>query len=229
MASSIDSSSDSDSQDPYSILGLDPGSTFDQIQKARDSLLLEVGDDPKAKAKIEASYDALLMLSLKDRQLGKLSNEAASASKREQSLNKTDKNSSSSFLTRLNPLNLENKNSSLNRIIPDLNFPDSQGLVLRISLGMLAIVGLLLSSSGGIELILSISTIGVFISQVRRGRSVLSSLIWSILLLLIGLIVGGILFNVDNMSNNLAHSFTVEQLEALPAIVLLLIGSLLLS
>ena len=66
MASGTNPSSNAGSQDPYSILGIEPGASFDEVQEARNKLLLEVGEDPLARAKIEASYDALLMVSLKE-------------------------------------------------------------------------------------------------------------------------------------------------------------------
>ena len=61
MASGIDSSSNPGSEDPYTFLGLEPGATFDEVQKARERMLLDAGEDSKAKSKIESSYDALLM------------------------------------------------------------------------------------------------------------------------------------------------------------------------
>ena len=80
MTSGSNSSSNLGSQDPYANLGLEPGASFDDVQKAKERRLSEVGEDPLAKAKIEASYDALLMISLKERQLGKVSNAAVNAS-----------------------------------------------------------------------------------------------------------------------------------------------------
>ena len=73
----------SNSQDPYSLLGLKPGASFDEIQKAKERKLIEAEDDQIFKAKIEAAYDSLLMISLKSRQLGNASNEAINASKKE--------------------------------------------------------------------------------------------------------------------------------------------------
>ena len=57
-------------KDPYSLLGVDQNASFEDIQKARDKKLIEAGDDVLLKAKIESSYDSLLMDSLKARQLG---------------------------------------------------------------------------------------------------------------------------------------------------------------
>ena len=68
----------------FSKLGLEPGATYEQIKEARDRKTLEAGDDLILKAQIESSYDSLLMSSLKERQLGKLSTEAYSASQKEE-------------------------------------------------------------------------------------------------------------------------------------------------
>ena len=83
MDPGTNSQSNSNSQDPYLILGLNEGSSFDAIQEARDKKLIEAGEDQITKAKIEAAYDSLLMVSLKSRQLGNASNEAITASKKE--------------------------------------------------------------------------------------------------------------------------------------------------
>ena len=83
MDPGTNSQSNSNSQDPYLILGINEGASFDAIQEARDKKLIEAGEDQITKAKIEAAYDSLLMVSLKSRQLGNASNEAITASKKE--------------------------------------------------------------------------------------------------------------------------------------------------
>ena len=45
MDTGTNSQSNSNSQDPYLILGINKGATFDAIQEARDKKLLEAGDD----------------------------------------------------------------------------------------------------------------------------------------------------------------------------------------
>ena len=52
------SQSNSNSQDPYLILGINEGASFDAIQKARDKKLIEAGEDQIIKAKVEAAYDS---------------------------------------------------------------------------------------------------------------------------------------------------------------------------
>ena len=101
------SQSNSNSQDPYLILGINEGASFDAIQEARDKKLKEVGDDQITKAKIEAAYDSLLMVSLKSR-LGNASNEAINASKKENEAKKVGDIGPGSLLTRLKNLNLLN-------------------------------------------------------------------------------------------------------------------------
>ena len=57
MAAGTNSQSNSNSQDPFLILGINEGATFDTIQKARDEKLIEAGDDQITKARIESAYD----------------------------------------------------------------------------------------------------------------------------------------------------------------------------
>ena len=75
-------------QTPYEILGVDAASDFEDIQKARDIKVKEAGEDLLLKARIESSFDQLLMGSLKSRQSGNVSFDAQNASKKEKQINK---------------------------------------------------------------------------------------------------------------------------------------------
>ena len=229
MASGTNSSSSPDSQDPHSILGVEPDASFDVVQQAREKRLAEVGEDPLAKAKIEASYDALLMVSLKERQLGKVSNAAVSASKREERNIESGGASDSPLLTRLKDFNLSKKEDGETRFVPSLALVEGQGLTIRLALGLLAFVLVLASPKESIQIILSLSTLGLFISQIRRGRRPLPSLGWSVCLLSIGLIFGGLIINGISDSSAFAIPVSREHLEALPAVILIWLGSLLLA
>ncbi len=229
MSSGIDPSLNPDSQDPYSILGLSQGSSFEEVQKARDQRLEEVGDDPQAKARIEASYDAVLMNSLKERQLGKISSAAVSASEQEQVNSRK-----SSFNIPLNFKFPQKKDqtsiqsgSNSSSLLPSLEMPEGTELVVKISLGLLLLLLLFISNSSSVDLLLSTSLIGTLISQIRRRRPWLSSLGWSVVLLSTGLIIGGLLANYssDFLVGNI--SLDHDQVEAIPAIILLWIGALL--
>ena len=71
------------SSDPYSLLGIAPQSSFEEVQAARQAQLEAVGDDPMARSRVEAAYDAVLMDRLKERQQGRVSSAARSASQKE--------------------------------------------------------------------------------------------------------------------------------------------------
>ena len=188
MDPGTNSQSNSNSQDPYLILGINEGASFDAIQEARDKKLIEAGDEQITKAKIEAAYDSLLMVSLKSRQLGNASNEAINASKKENESKKVGDMGAGSLLTRLKNLNLPKNEASASNFLPSLELPSGQELNIRVSFGILAFLLVLIVPSESVELILSFSTIGLFISQSRRGRPFFSSILWCILLLSIGLL-----------------------------------------
>ena len=224
MDSGTNSQSNSNSQDPYLILGISQGASFDDIQEARDKKLIEVGDDQITKAKIEAAYDSLLMVSLRSRQLGNASNEAINASKKENEAKKVGDIGPGSLLTRLKNLNLPKSKASSSNFLPSLELPSGQELNIRIALGILACLLVLIVPSESVELILSFSTIGLFISQSRRGRPFLSSILWCILLLSVGLLSGALLLGSAQSFVDNAASLSSDKFEAIPAVFLIWLG-----
>jgi len=226
MAAGTNSQSNSNSQDPFLILGINDGASFDAIQQARDQKLIEAGDDQITKARIEAAYDSLLMVSLKSRQLGNASNEAINASRKENEAKKVGETGPGSILTKLKNLNLPKYEASSSSFLPNLELASGQGLNIRISLGILAFLLILIVPSESVELILSFSTIGLFISQSRRGRPFFSSLIWCIILLIIGLLSGALLLGGAQSFIDSTGSLSTDKFEAIPAIFLLWLGVL---
>tara|TARA_B100000965_G_scaffold201372_1_gene168112 strand:+ start:282 stop:971 length:690 start_codon:yes stop_codon:yes gene_type:complete len=224
MDSASNSQSNSNSQDPYLILGINEGASFDAIQEARDKKLVEAGDDQITKAKIEAAYDSLLMGSLRSRQLGNASNEAINASKKENAARKVGDMGAGSLLTRLKNLNLPKSEVSKSNFLPSLELPSGQELNIRISLGILAFLLVLIVPSESVELILSFSTIGLFISQARRGRPFLSSILWCILLLSVGLLSGALLLGGAQSFMDNAGSLSSDRFESVPAVFLIWLG-----
>ena len=232
MTSDIDSNRDSDSQDPYSLLGLKPGAGFDEVQKARAKRLVEVGDNAQAKAKIEASYDAVLMNSLKARQLGKVSNAAINASQREDGKIESASGltgASQSLLTKLSRFSTKGSSSDSQSGFPGIALPEGSGLTVRLIAGLFAFLLLVLSPVESVELILALSTIGLFVSQIKRGIRPLQSLGWSVVSLSIGLIIGG--FFASNFGPQISESTSLlnDQIQALPAILIIWTCSLLLA
>ena len=229
MDPGTNSQSNSNSQDPYLILGLNEGASFDAIQEAREKKLLEAADDQISKAKIEAAYDSLLMVSLKARQLGNASNEAINASKKEDEAKKVGETGPGSLLTRLKNLNLPRYDSSKSNFLPSLELASGQGLNIRISLGVLAFLLVLIVPSESVELILSLSIIGLFISQARRGRPIISSILWCVLLLSVGLLSGSLLLGGAQSFIDNTGSLSSDKLEAIPAVFLIWLGALFLD
>ena len=218
------SQSNSNSQDPYLILGINEGASFDAIQEARDKKLIEAGVDQIAKAKIEAAYDSLLMVSLKSRQLGNASNEAINASNKEDEAKRAGEIVPGSLLTKLRNLSLPKYESSSSNFLPSFELPSGQELYIRIALGILAFLLVLIVPSESVEFVLSLSTIGLFISQARRGRPFFSSIIWCILLLSIGLLSGALLLGGAQSFIDNAGSLSSDKFEAIPAVFLLWLG-----
>jgi hypothetical protein len=71
------------SSDPYSLLEVAPDSSFEDVQAARQAKLEAIGEDPLARSRVEAAYDAILMDRLKERQQGRVSSAARTASQKE--------------------------------------------------------------------------------------------------------------------------------------------------
>ncbi len=214
--------------DPFSLLGVDRNSTFEDIQKARENKLMEAGDDLLLKAKIESSYDSLLMDSLKARQLGRMSNEAVNASQKEKNSGNVNlpvlKNS---LLTKIKSLSSSSSSGTQDNSF--ISLPNGEGLTIRLSLGVFIIVLLLVASDSYIQIILSISTIGLFISQLKRGRKALPSLGWSVVFLSTGYILGGLIVGNIDLANNNSLLLSLDKIEALPVLILLWVGAILLG
>ncbi len=229
MTPGTNSQSNSNSQDPYLILGLNEGASFDDIQEARDKKLVQAGDDQLSKAKVEAAYDSLLMVSLKSRQLGNVSNEAINASKKEDEAKKIGEAGPGSLLTKLKNLNLPKSEASTSNFLPSLELPSGQELNIRIALGILSFLLVLIVPSDSVELILSLSTIGLFISQARRGRPFFASILWCILLLSVGLLSGALLLGSAQSLIENTGSLPSDKWEAIPAVFLIWLGVLFLE
>ena len=106
---------------PYEILGINESADFEDIQKARDIKVKEAGEDLLLKARIESSFDQLLMGSLKARQSGNVSFEAQNASKKEKQINKLI-NNDFPLLSKIKNLN-NNPNKSKDYSLPKINPP----------------------------------------------------------------------------------------------------------
>ncbi len=207
---------------PYEILGVDEGADFEDIQKARDLKVKEAGEDLLLKAKVESSFDQLLMGSLKARQSGNVSFEAQNASKKEKQINKLI-NNDFPLLSKIKNLN-NNANKTNEYSLPKITPPSFDNLSIKLSVGLLFLIILLLSPDSYNRLLLSISTLILTYIQIKSGKKFISSLGWSVTFLSIGLIFGGLFETnsfIQEISNN---SLSIQKIQSLPAMIILWIG-----
>ena len=207
---------------PYEVLGVDEGASFEDIQRARDIKVKEAGEDLILKAKIESSFDKLLMGSLKARQSGNVSFAAESASQKEKQVNQI-LNNNFPLLSKIKKINKVDNNSNQNTF-PKISIPSFDNLLIKVSFGILFLILLLISPDSNNRLLLSISTIILTYIQIRSGKRFISSLGWSVTLLSIGLIFGG-LFETNSFIQELSNnSLSIEKIQSIPAIIILWIG-----
>jgi hypothetical protein len=226
-----ESGSESGSEDPYTRLGLCQDATFEQVQAAKARCIAEVDGDDQARARVEAAYDAVLMARLRGRQQGQVSPAAATASQREEGVGSASLTGPSfpgtSVLQKLRT-NLPDPSQSLASLTPQWSLVEGQGRLVRVIAGIVGL-GLLLVSVASVQLVLALACIGVFLSQVRRGRRPLASLGWTLLALLVGLVVGSLFTTALSPTALQQLSITPAQIQALPAAVLLWLAALFLA
>jgi len=206
---------------PYERLGIAVDASFEAVQAAKQDRLLEVGDDPQARARIEAAYDAVLMDRLKERQQGKVSSAALNASQRE-----AVRPAAAAAPPRpsLPPLP---KIAALPR--PTVALAEGRERWLPLA-GAASLLGLLLlAPAGSAELVLAAATLLTTFALQRRGSRLLAAAGWSVLLLSLGLLLGGLLVSLIDPSLPLGLPLAPQQVQALPALVLLLLGALLIG
>ena len=226
-----ESGSESGSEDPYTRLGLSQDATFEQVQAAQARCIAEVDGGAQARARVEAAYDAVLMARLRGRQQGQVSPAAATAAQREEGVGSASLTGPSfpgtSVLQKLRT-NLPDPSQSLASLTPQWSLVEGQGRLVRVIAGIVRL-GLLLVSVASVQLVLALACIGVFLSQVRRGRRPLASLGWTLLALLVGLVVGSLFTTALSPTALQQLSITPAQIQALPAAVLLWLAALFLA
>ena len=210
-------------ESPYEILGVNEGADFEEIQKARDIKVKEAGEDLILKARIESSFDQLLMGSLKARQSGNVSFDAQNASNKEKQINKLI-NNDLPLLSKIKSLNNNFKKSTEYNSPQKITLPTFDNLSIKLSLSLLFLILLLISPDSYNRLLLSLSTLILTYVQIKSGKKFISSLGWSVTFLSIGLIFGGLFENnsfIQEISNN---SLSAQKIQSLPSIIILWIG-----
>ena len=231
MAAVGEAGREADSDDPYVRLGLSQDATFEQVQAAKARCIAEVDGDDQARARVEAAYDSVLMARLRDRQQGQVSPAAATASQREERVGSVSVSGPSfpgtSVLQKLRT-NLPDPSQSLASLAPQWSLVEGQGRVVRVIAGVVGL-GLLVVSAASVQLVLALASIGVFLSQIRRGRRPLASLGWTLLALLVGLVVGSLITTALSPTALEQLAISPAQIQAVPAAILLWLAALLLA
>ena len=210
---------------PYEILGVNKGASFEDIKKARDEKVSEAGNDLIAKAKIESSYDQLLMGSLKARKSGSISYDAQNASLKENLKTKTV-NSQFPLLSKIKNMSKNSTSNNQNINFPNISQQSFDQISSKFAIGLLFIILLFVSPDSYNRLLLSISTLILTYSQIRSGKKFFASFGWSIIFLSIGLVFGGLIETntfIQEVSNS---SVSVQKIQSLPAMFILWLGIL---
>jgi hypothetical protein len=213
--------------DPYVRLGVTPDAPFDQVKEARDARIAEIGDDdPLARSRVEAAYDAVLMDRLKERQQGRVSTAARSASQREQVAPPAERVSLPS-LPRLAPLPLVRNAARPSFALPQLELATGRERWFPlVAIGALLVFLLLPGTDPGLPL--ALGALAALVNLQRRHGRFLQAVITTLALLVVGLLVGAAL--VALLGSQLdGLPLAPLQLESVPALLLLLAGALLLA
>jgi hypothetical protein len=216
-----------DASDPYERLGVAPDASFDTVQEAKLARLDEAGDDPLVRSRIEAAYDAVLMDRLKERQQGRVSSAARSASQREQASPPPSRPALSALpsLPQLPPSRLPRPSFSL----PQLQLATGRDLWFPLAADGVLLLLLVLMPGAAPELLTALATGVTLLNLQRRHGRFLAALGWSFALLCLGLVLGGLLAGGLGPALSQSLPVTTLQLQSIPAILLLLLGALLIA
>jgi len=213
--------------DPYALLGIAADASFDAVQAARAARIEAVGDDPMARSRVEAAYDAILMNRLKERQQGKVSSAARSASQREQATPPPTRPALPALpsLPQLPAARLSDRRLSL----PALSLATGRERWFPLATHGTLLLLLLALPAAPADLLLALATAATLLNLQRRGGRFLASVGWSFALLLVGLLLGAALQAVVPLLSLPALPLLPVQLEAIPALLVLLLGALLIA
>ena len=220
---------DADSS-PYGQLGILPDASFDDVQLAKQRRLGEVGDDGIARARIEAAYDAVLMERLKERQQGKVSSAALNASQREASRPAATPAARPSLPALPNLAALPRPSLPTPRwSLPSISLAEGNQRWLPIVGGGVLLLVLLLAPTAAADLVLAVALLLTVASLQRRSGRLLPALGWALLLLCGGLVLGALLVSLLDPALPLGLPLAPQQVQSLPALVLLVLGALLIG
>jgi hypothetical protein len=209
------------------LLGVAVDAPFDAIQAARSAHIDAVADDPLARSRFEAAYDAILMDRLKERQQGKVSSAARSASQREQASPPPARPVLPALpsLPQLPAGRLGERSFAM----PQLSFAEGRERWFPLIVHGSLLVLLLTLPAAPADLLLALGTAATLLNLQRRRNRFLANVGWSFALLITGLLLGALLQSVLPALSLPGLPFLPLAIEAIPALLLLLLGALVLA
>ncbi|MCX5931439.1 MAG: CPP1-like family protein [Cyanobacteria bacterium] len=220
------------SASPYERLGITPDASFDEVQAARQHQLAAVAADPQACAKVEAAYDAVLMERLRERQQGKVSSAAVTASKREEvkpAPARVPTRPSLPQLPSLPQFSGANKLQAPSLSLPTIALAEGRERWFPLVADGLLLLLVLVTPPGSAEVVLALATGVTVVNLRRRNGRFLAAVGWSFALLSVGLLLGGLLTMGLDPALPLGLPLALNQVQSLPALILLLLGALLIA
>ena len=212
--------------DPYSLLGIAPQSTFEEVQAARQAKLDAVGDDPLARSKVEGAYDAVLMDRLKERQQGRVSSAARSASQKETLPAAT--RPSLTQLPSLPSLPIPRLGGGAPKAGNPLAFSLATGrerLFPLISQGVLLLLALAFPGTAP-DALLALAALTTLVNLQRRNGHFAKAVGWTVLLLALGLGLSQLLLAATPVAVLQGLPLQGYQIQAAIGILVLLLGAL---
>jgi hypothetical protein len=169
---------------------------------------------------------------LKERQQGKVSTAARSASAREQTTTTTKTGAGPSLpaLPKLPSLPSLPAAGRLPRLsLPAVSLLQGRDGLVVLGGGAVLLALLLLVPATSPELLLALGTLGTIAMLQRRNRRFWPAVGWSFALLVLGLLLGGLLAGALSPVLPLGLPLNPLQVQSLPALLLLIIGALLIA
>ena len=211
---------------PYVRLGVTDDAGFDAVHAAKTEKLAACGDDPQARARIEADYDAVLMDRLKQRQAGKISQGAVSASEQEARAASPLKQLKLPALPQLPMGRAASPRSRPTMSMEMPRFSLAEGQLLWLPLlaqgGLLAWVVVLSPSAQTLSLILALSTGVTILNLLWRHGRFFKAAFWGFAGLAVGLGMGALLIQPLEVTSPLQEVQVSSTLALLVQLVLAL-------
>jgi len=181
---------------------------------------------------VEAAYDAVLMERLRERQQGKVSSAAVTASKREEikpAAARVPSRPSLPQLPSLPQFSGGNKLQAPNLSMPTIALAEGRERWFPLVANGLLLLLVLVTPPGSAEVLLALATGVTVVNLRRRNGRFLAAVGWSFALLSVGLLLGGLLTMGLDPALPLGLPLALNQVQSLPALILLLLGALLIA